>query len=361
MNLDKSSTWRGREIQIQQAPLGNFVVFERGSPITKASSTEGEIPVLAGGQKPAYFHDASNREGNNVVVAGSGAYAGFVSYWDTPIWVSDAFTVTPKDNSLTPKFLYHWLVANQRKIHSLKQGSGIPHVYGKDLAKLSFSLPPIEVQNQTVHILDTFAALETELEAELGARKLQFAHYRKQLIGFDIEVVESKKIDALVSVVRAKKIIPRSQYKSAGEFPIIDQGQGFIAGWTPDSSAVLSSGDYVVFGDHTRTLKYVDFPFAQGADGLQILRAVEGVNPRYLFHAMSCLDLPNRGYNRHWTIVRELEVPLPSLAHQSSIASKLDEFDTLVNDIKLGLPAELAARRKQFEYYRDQLLVFTEA
>ncbi len=262
-----------------------------------------------------------------------------------------------------PKYLAYALETSefQARKNALVQGTKVKDISLTKLAGISIPVPPRIVQDSIVSILDKFYELEVELEAELDARRKQFVHYRKQLLSFDTKEVTSSRIGSLVTVVRTKKIIPRSKYETAGQFPIIDQGQSFIAGWTHDESAIIPSGDYVVFGDHTRSLKYVNFPFAQGADGLQILKAAEGVDPRYLFHAISSLDLPNRGYNRHWTLVREIEVPLPNLESQLSISLRLDEFDSLVNDPSFGIPGEIEARRKQYEYYRDQLLAFKEA
>ena len=164
----------------------------------------------------------------------------------------------------------------------------------------------------------------------------------------------------VVSVVRANNPISRSKYQLTGTLPIVDQGQGAIAGWTDDNSTQLPLGSYVLFGDHTRSVKYVDFHFAQGADGLQILKTKDGVLPRYFFHILSAADLPNRGYNRHWSVVREIAIPIPPIEEQIPIVEILDQFDTLVNDISIGLPAEINARRQQYEYYRDKLLAFKE-
>ena len=86
--------------------LGDVAEIKRGTSITKKDVTDGEIPVIAGGRTPAYFHNFSNREGQTIVIAGSGAYAGFVSWWEQPIFVSDAFTVKPCDG-LLPKYCLH--------------------------------------------------------------------------------------------------------------------------------------------------------------------------------------------------------------------------------------------------------------
>ena len=117
--------------------LGEVCEMKRGSTITANQAEDGDIPVIAGGQKPAYFHNQSNREGKNITVAGSGAYAGYVAYWEQPIFVSDAFTVTPKEAFHDIKFVYYFLTNIQDKIYHTKKGSGVPHVHPSSIAERS--------------------------------------------------------------------------------------------------------------------------------------------------------------------------------------------------------------------------------
>lgn len=164
--------------------LGELCEFKRGQPITKKNIVDGKIPVIAGGQKPAYYHGISNRSGITIAVAGSGAYAGFVSYWEEPIFLSDAFSVEPNEK-LNKRYLYHWLLSVQHKIYELKQGSGIQHVYYKDLSRFEIPLPSLEVQEKIVNILDKFTSYVTELQAELQARTKQYEYYRNLMLSED--------------------------------------------------------------------------------------------------------------------------------------------------------------------------------
>ena len=113
-------------------------------------------------------------------------------------------------------------------------------------------------------------------------------------------------------------------YQATGRFPVVDQGQTLIAGWTDNEQAVISSPlPVVVFGDHTRAFKFVDFPFVRGADGTQILRPRGDIDPRFFFYACRAIDLPGRGYNRHFTILKEKTISLPPSAEQVNIAKAL--------------------------------------
>ena len=146
---------------VEYRKLGEVCEFQRGQTITAKDAVSGEIPVLAGGQKPAYYHNIANRTGRTIVVAGSGAYAGYVSYWETPIFVSDAFSVNPFD-VLHEKFLFYFLKNIQSKIYATKKGSGVPHVHGSSIAKFEIPLPPLPIQEEIVKILDRFAEYTAE-------------------------------------------------------------------------------------------------------------------------------------------------------------------------------------------------------
>lgn len=138
--------------------------------------------------------------------------------------------------------------------------------------------------------------------------------------------ITSTVADCLVPVPTGGKAkIQTRDYKTAGRFPIIDQGQERIAGWTDNDDAVISSPlPLVIFGDHTRAFKLVDTPFARGADGTQLLRPKHNIDPRFFFYACRAIDLPARGYNRHFTILKEMDLKYPQdLEEQRSIASVL--------------------------------------
>lgn len=166
------------------------------------------------------------------------------------------------------------------------------------------------------------------------------------------EGVKSKKWGDCVQVITAPKKLKTTDYLEVGQYPVIDQGQKFIVGYSNDVSAVISGGPYCLFGDHTREIKYVDFDFIQGADGLKILKTKNGILSRYFLHCMRFSDIPNRGYNRHWSIAKEIEIPLPPLPIQEAIVEILDKFESL----QQGLQDELQARKKQYEYFRNKLL-----
>lgn len=137
--------------------------------------------------------------------------------------------------------------------------------------------------------------------------------------------------DCLVPVPAAgKSKVQARDYKPLGRFPVIDQGQEQVAGWTDDESAVIDAPlPLVVFGDHTRAFKFLDTPFARGADGTQLLRPKADIDPLFFFYACRAIDLPARGYNRHFTVLKEKELSYPPDANeQRAVAGVLQKTES---------------------------------
>ncbi len=168
--------------------LGEVCDFQKGKSITKKAVTFGKVPVISGGRQPAYYHNEANRSGETIAISSSGVYAGYVSYWDIPVFLADSFSVSPKQKTLMPKYLFHYLTTQQNAIHATKSTGGIPHVYSKDLQNFLIPIPPLEIQQEIVKILDQFLALTTDLlagiPAEIEARKKQYEYYREKLLTF---------------------------------------------------------------------------------------------------------------------------------------------------------------------------------
>ncbi|MEC8067355.1 MAG: restriction endonuclease subunit S [Pseudomonadota bacterium] len=235
----------------------------------------------------------------------------------------------------------------------------------------------LEIQKEIVRILDAFTAMTAELTAELTARKKQYNHYRDQLLTFNADEpnhfleqllggaeVEWLPLGGIVNTVTAPAKLKKESYQETGSMPIIDQGASFITGYTDIEIKALPVDEYVIFGDHSEHIKYVDFSFVQGADGLKILKP-KSANARYVYHAFQCLYKKELNYKRHWSKAKETFIPIPcpdeperSLEIQKEIVRVLDKFDALTNSISEGLPREIELRQQQYEYYRDMLLNF---
>jgi type I restriction enzyme S subunit len=140
--------------------------------------------------------------------------------------------------------------------------------------------------------------------------------------------------------------IQSRDYQQTGRFPIIDQGQESIAGWTDDEKAVISSPlPLLVFGDHTRVFKFVDVPFARGADGTQVLKPKADIDPLFFFYACRAIDLPSRGYNRHFSVLKEKYIPLPEQDEQESIGLILLQVEGVFQQQSLLIASTQALKR----------------
>jgi len=123
---------------------------------------------------------------------------------------------------------------------------------------------------------------------------------------------------------------PQSEYLPIGKYPVVDQGKAVIAGYVDDKSRICGDGrPAIVFGDHTRCVKYAGFPFCMGADGVKVLRPKIEADLKYLYYFLSQLEIPNAGYDRHYKYLKRTEVVLQPLHEQRRIATILDQADTL--------------------------------
>lgn len=356
---------------VEWKTLGEVCEMKRGSTITANQAEDGEIPVIAGGQKPAYFHNQSNREGKNITVAGSGAYAGYVAYWEQPIFVSDAFTVTPKDASLDIKFVYYFLTNIQDKIYHTKKGSGVPHVHPSSIADIEIPLPPLEIQEKIVECLDKFSALAAELQAELQMRRKQYEYYRTQLLTPHSDCNSADKTDdcnwewktlgEVCEINRGVRVV-RSELEQEGKYPVYQNsltplGYYDKCNYPANTTFIISAGaaGKVGFSD-------VDF---WAADDCMCIKCPEIISSKYLYYYM--LDKQDFFLSqvRHAsvprmsrTVVENFKLPIPPLAEQERIVSILDKFEALTTSLSDGIPAEQAAQQKRYEYYRDKLLTF---
>lgn len=371
---------------VEYKKLGEICIFKRGDVLSSKDAVEGDVPVMAGGQKPSCYHNVPNRKGETIVVAGSGAYAGFVTYWNIPVFVSDAFSVHPIDG-LLPKYVFHYLKNNQAKIHATKKGAGVPHVHGKDIAKFLIPVPPLEVQEEIVRILDRFDVYAAELQAELQARKEQYEYYRNLLLTFNPAGCAGEADDEQEGCVTTRgghsypiqwktmgevfemsagKAIPADRIKNqmSEESPIKCYGANGLRGYVNLSSHI---GPNVIIGRQGALCGNITYATGKfyATDHAVVVCASEIFHPRFIFHMLTHANLnqyktagaqPGLSVSR----LQSVSIPVPPLELQEKIVAILDRFETLVNDLSEGLPAEIAAVKEQYEYYRNRLLTFKE-
>ena len=251
-------------------------------------------------------------------------------------------------------------------------------------SKFLIPLPPVEVQNAIVEILDKFTKLEAELEAELAARRAQYEYYRKLLLEditnrVSVERVELSEIFDISNGYTPKKSV--SSYWDDGNVPwfrmedirrngrvlsesLIKVHESAVkkSGLFPENSIIVATS--ATIGEHA--LIKIPFLCNQRFTALVLKeKYINKLDRKFLFYYCFVLDEWCRNNTTQSSFAsvdmkgfRKFVFPVPSLTDQERIVSILDTFDALVNDISSGLPAELEARRKQYEYYRDRLLTF---
>ena len=371
---------------VEYVELQKVCNFNRGTSITSKEVKGGDVPVVSGGQQPAFYHNVANREANSITIAGSGAYAGYVSFWEEPIFCADSFTVDVKNkNKLDKRYLYYFLLNKQNYIYSRKQGVGIPHVHGKDIARLQIPLPPLAVQREIVRILDKFTLYSQELAAELAARKKQYEFYRDELLRFQESYVEWKTIDEIAYFRRGSFPQPYTNllwYGGEGAMPfvqvadvaedgmrLVEHTKQTISKIAQPKSVFVKEGTVIVSlqGSIGRVAltqydTYVDRTLA-----IFYGYKIEIDKKYFAYQLVRKFDIEKESARGSTikTITKEefskFQIPVPPLAEQKRIVAILDRFDTLCNDLSEGLPAEIERRQKQYEYFREKLLQFDKS
>ena len=190
--------------------LGNIsgLVFEKGKSITKQQTQKGNIPVVAGGIDFAYLHNVANRKANVITISASGANAGFVNFWDKPIWASDCSTIQSNDEkTISIRYIYEELKALQKVVYDLQKGNAQPHVYIDDIKKIRIPLPPFDIQQKIVDEIEEIEKKNLVLEKNIQKNVLiSSATTFKQFRLGDLIILEYGK--ALPKYERNKGIYP---------------------------------------------------------------------------------------------------------------------------------------------------------
>lgn len=276
-----------------------------------------------------------------------------------PIVTGGHATVIQHD--LDAKYLAYWFQSESFSVQkrALATGTKVIDVSARQLAKVRLPVPPMEVQRHIVRILDQFTRLETELKAELDTRRRQYAYFRGALLGHADETRQIRLGDLIhgVSSGRNKVRIEGGRYPVYGSTGPIG---------TTDTPAC--SGDALLVarvGANAGRVNAVSGEY-DVSDNTLIVSPKPDWDFRFAFHQLSQMNLNQYAVGGGQPLItgrtlKTLSIFVPPIDEQRQIASVLDKFDALVNDLNIGLPAELTARRKQYEYYRDKLLRFEEA
>lgn len=364
--------------------LGRLVRFRRGNQLKTDQRKPGKYPVVTAGRSQNGTHCTWNYPANSLTVTSHGAYAGHVNYWESPIYLSNnVFLLNLDLDLISSRFLFFVLKSREQHLNEQAQGGGVPYINASDLSNIRIPVPPLEVQREIVRVLDKFTQLEAELEAELEARRRQFTFYRDSLVlsakGPRVPMGE------LGTFVRGRRFTRNDVVESG--IPSIHYGEIYTHYGVSAEHAVrevrsdmfaqlrFAQPQDVIFAGVGETVEDVGKAVAWMGDGPVAVHDdtfsfTSNVNSKYVAYAVQTDDFhaQKAGFVARGKVKRlssaglaQIAIPVPDIDQQARVVSVLDKFDALMNDLSIGLPAELAARRKQYEHYRDRLLTFKEA
>ena len=365
---------------VEYKTLGEVVVISRGIRVVRSQlseSAEGRYPVFQNSMTPLGYFEKSNCLKDTTFVISAGA-AGEIGYSYSAFWAADDCYYFECPESLSSRYLYYALLSQQAVIFSRVRKASIPRLPRAVIDKLKIPLPPLEVQREIVRILDAFTELTAELTAELDARKKQYEYYSATILNFEDDV-EYKSLIDVADIYDSLHQTPCYSETGFSMIRVQDINGGYI---NPDNTLKVSTEDYLKFTQKyqprtndivvSRVGSYGRFSIIPSdfcCLGQNVALIHPKINPKYLYYILNSAKtqswIANRvkGSNQKslsLADIKRLPIPIISRVEQERIVSIFDRFDKLCNDITSGIPAEIEARRKQYEHYRDRLLTFKE-
>ena len=244
------------------------------------------------------------------------------------------------NEEIEQKFIFYFLLVNKERMIQ-KNASLIPGIKRDDILNLEIALPPKEEQKRIIAKIDELLYFVKKIKNELKAMcDLSIAVKRKILDFFFGEnssyksYYEKKKIEDIsktISVsdfeIKIKYILPN------GIIPVVSQSMNLIDGYINESEKILSNIPYIVFGDHTKVVKFINFPFVPGADGTKILKSIDGIEPKFLFYSSlyASNKIESRGYGRHYSKFKKVYIPVYPINLQQNIVTILDKVFSLID------------------------------
>ena len=399
-------------------PLKDVAEIERGTRVVRSQLTEdGLYPVFQNALTPMGYNDKANRLGNNTFLICAGA-AGQIGYSDVDFWAADDCYTFKCCEKLENRYLFHVLKNNQHRIDAQVRRASIPRISREAVGNIRIPIPPLDVQNRIVNVLDNFEKICSDLNiglpAEIEARQKQYEYYRDKLLTFaetgntilsraeqsraeQSRAEQSRAEQSRAEQSRAEQsraLIKLLQYvfgyavvtlediaencdsmrkpvtsgkREAGEYPyygasgIVDYVKGYIF-----------DGDYLLVSEDGANLLARSTPIAFSISGknwvnnhAHVLKFDCYETRRFVEFYLNSIDLApyisgGAQPKLNQKNLNRIEIPLPSQERQKYIVDILDRFDAICNDLTSGLPAEIEARQRQYEYYRDKLLTFKE-
>lgn len=352
------------------------------SDATKIIQEVGEIKILTTNKSDIYTTNEFVEEFyDEEIIAIPWGGNPIVQYYKGKFVTADNRIARVKDkNRLNTKFLYYYLTNNLTLISTFYRGSGIKHPNMLKVLSIKIPVPPLEIQEEIVKILDKFTDYVTELTTELTLRQKQYNYYRDKLLSFEnqcYKVVWRNLGDvatfnygytAKASESGEVRFIRITDINENGYLKVSDQK--YIQSFTDVEKYFVKKGDLLMArtgATYGKTVYYDSDDNAVYASFLIKISPNPELNSRYYWH----FSKSNLYWNQADKLVskagqpqfnanslKNIKIPIPSLEIQSRIVQVLDNFDAVCNDLNIGLPKEIELRQKQYEFFRDKLLTF---
>ena len=335
------------------ANAGNYPVY------SSQTANNGEL-----GRISTYDYD-----GEYLTWTTDGAYAGTIFHRKGKFSITNVcgLIAIKSPDILNIRFLYYWLSIKAQEY--VYRGMGNPKLMSNQMATIEIPMPPLTVQEEIVRILDLFTNLAAELQTELQARQKQYEHYRNKLLTFekDAEGMEWKRLpDICENLDRRRKPVTASN-RTFGPYPYY--GASGIVDYV---SSYIFDGNYLLISEDGANLLARNTPIAFSISGknwvnnhAHVLKFQNMFTQKYIEYYINMIDVSQyvsggAQPKLNQENLNKILIPIPPLPEQQRIVSILDKFETLVNDLSQGLPAEIAAVQEQYEYYRNKLLLFSK-
>ena len=345
----------------------------KGTPITAGKMKEiacggGEIRVFAGGKTIIDAHEKDIPKANitrtpAVIVQSRGVID--VVYYDKPFTFKNEMWAYTADDSVSVKYLYYVLKNNIQSFRDTASRMGsLPQISLSVTEEFMLPIPPLAVQREIVRMLDSFTLLTVELTSELTARKKQYEFYRDKLLSFDIGT-RFERLGDTCNMKAGKAILSaRISEKSSNITPYKCFGGNGVRGYVSD---VSHHGEFPIIGRQGALCGNVNYATGDfyATEHAVVVESKGAYLQRFLYHLLTAMNLnqyKSQGAQPGLAVknLENLIAPVPPLDVQERLVRVLDNFESICTDLNIALPAEIRARQKQYEYYRDLLLTFAE-
>lgn len=335
--------------------LGTMATVKRGSTITAAERVDGRIKVVAGGTDYAYMHNVSNRDANIITVSASGANAGFVNYWDEPIFASDCTTIQGSTEQET-LFLYNYLKSIQDKIFWLQKGSAQPHVYASDLEQIP--VPIVDDDDIKTKLVQDCK----RIEEEYNTSRMTIEDYRERIAKLFSDMDIAKLGGAILRLSNkeifeisiGRRVLNR-ELVSSGDIPVFSANVKEPFGMIDRLLITDFNKDSILWGiDGDWMVNYIpkDTPFYP-TDHCGVIRVDENIaNPHFIMYMLEIVGKRagfNRSYRASIDRIESLSIPAIPLKQQNIIMKKVDELEKKIQ-VELNKMKNLDERRRNIVY-----------